>query len=319
MHVIYNKIYTMKYDCFTFFNELDLLEIRLNILNDVVDKFVLVEATRTQNNQEKILYYQENKERYKNFQDKIIHIIVDDYPEDITRWTIENYQRNCISRGLRDCKTEDIIIISDLDEIPNPKILEQISVTEGITAFDLNCFYYYINNLSFGQPWEHGPKMLTYKNFKNLLDDEECDHGALDASQNEGTTASKIRLYSGPKQKHILNAGWHFGYLGGEKNVLNKLHSICEGSTAVTIETVKSIINTNKFGNLRLIPVIIDDTYPEYLINMISKYQNLILPKAKYNAKRILYFHFIYMKWYKIFARILKNFHPIRLRKRKMV
>ena len=63
----------MIYDCFTFFNELDLLEIRLNILNDYVDKFVLVEATRTQNNKEKKLYYEENKERFAKFKDKVIH------------------------------------------------------------------------------------------------------------------------------------------------------------------------------------------------------------------------------------------------------
>ncbi|HXP48954.1 MAG TPA: hypothetical protein VN922_03315, partial [Bacteroidia bacterium] len=72
----------MVYDCFTFFNELDILEIRLNVLDKVVDKFVLVEATRTHQGKEKPLYYNENKTRYVAFADRIIHIIIDTFPED---------------------------------------------------------------------------------------------------------------------------------------------------------------------------------------------------------------------------------------------
>ncbi|HZX73462.1 MAG TPA: hypothetical protein VFE57_03515, partial [Cyclobacteriaceae bacterium] len=70
----------MVVDCFTFFNELDLLEIRLNILNETVDRFVLVEATRTFQNNPKPLYFNENKKRFEAFLPKITHIIVDDYP-----------------------------------------------------------------------------------------------------------------------------------------------------------------------------------------------------------------------------------------------
>ena len=78
----------MIYDCFTFFNELDILEIRLNELNQVVDKFVLVEANRTFTNQKKPLYFQENKTRYQQFLPKIINIIVDDYHEINSHWKI---------------------------------------------------------------------------------------------------------------------------------------------------------------------------------------------------------------------------------------
>ncbi|MGN1154117.1 MAG: hypothetical protein ACI4S3_08815 [Candidatus Gastranaerophilaceae bacterium] len=96
----------MIYDCFTFFNELDLLEIRLNILNDVVDKFVLVEATKTFTGQDKPLYYNDNKEKFSAFNAKIIHVVVDDYPSIglETAWGYENWQRNCISRGLNNAK-----------------------------------------------------------------------------------------------------------------------------------------------------------------------------------------------------------------------
>ena len=113
----------MIYDCFTFFNELDLLEIRLNVLNDVVDRFVLVEATKTHSGKDKPLYFNDNKERYKAFQHKVIHVIVDDYPPFVTAWTYENHQRNAILRGLTQANPDDAIMISDLDEIPRPDLV----------------------------------------------------------------------------------------------------------------------------------------------------------------------------------------------------
>lgn len=70
----------MVYDCFSFFNELDLLEIRLNTLDSIVDKFILVESTLTHTGNQKPLFYAENKSRFKKFNDKIIHIIVDEFP-----------------------------------------------------------------------------------------------------------------------------------------------------------------------------------------------------------------------------------------------
>ena len=90
----------MIYDCFTFFNELELLELRLNELAGVVDKFVLVEATQTHTNKPKPLHYHENRARFSAFHDKIIHVIVDDMPQSSDPWIPENFQRKCIARGL---------------------------------------------------------------------------------------------------------------------------------------------------------------------------------------------------------------------------
>lgn len=298
----------MKYDCFTFFNELDLLELRLNILKDVVDKFVLVEATRTQNNQEKPLYYKENKERYKEFQDRIIHVIVDDFPSNLSKWTIENHQRNCISRGLKECDPEDLVIISDLDEIPNPELLKTIVNPEKIIAFDLNCFHHYLNNLTFGLPWDHGCKIVTYNNFQTILDDDGCDHGALDEKVNTGTTASKIRLYSGPRQKRYDNAGWHFCYLGKDETVFKKIQAICEGNLNVEPESVKYFRSIKEFAGFTLVPVKIDKSYPEYLVLNISKYPHLVCPNAKFKAKTLLYYSNLFIRINKVLKRIMKNF-----------
>ena len=89
-------------DCFTFYNELDMLELRLNELNEVVDYFVLVECVKTHANNDKELYFENNKDRFSKFLDKIIHIIVkDNIPQTSNAWDIENYQRRGIDQGIK--------------------------------------------------------------------------------------------------------------------------------------------------------------------------------------------------------------------------
>ena len=92
----------MIYDCFSFFNELDLLEIRLNVLKDVVDKFVLVEAGETHTGKPKPLYFKENEARFAAFRDRIIYVAIERFPEVCTTsWARENWQRNAIAEGLK--------------------------------------------------------------------------------------------------------------------------------------------------------------------------------------------------------------------------
>lgn len=117
----------MLYDCFTFFNELEILEIRLHELDRVVDRFVLVEATRTHSGEPKPLYYDENKRYFSRWKTKIIPIIVDDMPESDNPWTRERYQRDAIGRGLHQCSPDDTILISDVDEIPAAQRVKQLS------------------------------------------------------------------------------------------------------------------------------------------------------------------------------------------------
>lgn len=267
----------MIYDCFTFFNELDLLEIRLNILNDYVDKFVIVEATRTQNNKEKILYYDKNKERFAKFNDKIVHIVVDSFPASLEQWTIENYQRNKIMQGLSGCKDNDVIIISDLDEIPNPKYIKKYKHTKRIIGFQLNTFNYYLNNYSVGQHHEtRFPKMLSYKNLKSILNDVKIID-TYDKKVNIGTTPTLVRIYKGKLQKTILNAGWHFSYIGGLEVVKEKFTSSCEGVNIFTKEQYEKRSQEKLFNNqFDLIPVYIDGSFPKYIRDNTEKYSNLI-------------------------------------------
>lgn len=280
----------MLYDCFTFFNELDLLEIRLNILNDSVDKFVIVEATRTQNNKEKCLYFEENKARFAKFEDKIIHVVVKEFPQKLEQWTIENYQRNEIMRGLVNCKDDDVIIISDLDEIPNPKYIKKYKNTKKIIGFQLNTFNYYLNNYSVGQRHEQRfPKMLSFKNLKNILDGTKVVD-IYDHDINIGTTPTLVRIYKGNLQKTIRNAGWHFSYIGGAETVIKKFTSTCEGVNSFTREQYEKRSNQKIFNNQWfLIPVKIDNTFPKYIQKNKDKYFKLIKNEAHTRLNSVLF------------------------------
>ena len=121
----------MIYDSFAFFNELD----------PVVDKLVLVEATKVFQKQPKPLYHEVNKSRFKKFEDKIIHIVVDEYPNFFTRLRIptskvyDNHQKNQIIHDLKDVKPDDAIIYSALDEIPQADKITQYKAQPGIKNF----------------------------------------------------------------------------------------------------------------------------------------------------------------------------------------
>ena len=117
----------MIYDCFMFFDELMLLEIRLKELSPVVDKFVLVEATHTHSSKTKRLYYNEVKDNevFAPFKDKIIHVIFKDSISS-DRFVNDRNQRNAIALGLTVCNPDDIIIVTDIDEIVNRQTIPLI-------------------------------------------------------------------------------------------------------------------------------------------------------------------------------------------------
>ena len=107
------------YDCFSYWDEDLLLDLRLNILNEHVDYFVIVEGNKTwQNNSKKLRF---NIKKFSKFKNKIIYIPVEDMPDGDNPYLRENFQRNCILRGLINTKDEDYIMISDADEIPDRK------------------------------------------------------------------------------------------------------------------------------------------------------------------------------------------------------
>ena len=109
----------MIYDCFSYWDEDLLLDLRLNILDNYVDHFVIVEGNKTWQNNPKKLRFEIDK--FKKFKNKIIYVPVTNLPDGEDPYLRENYQRNAIANGLNNANDNDLIIISDLDEIPDPK------------------------------------------------------------------------------------------------------------------------------------------------------------------------------------------------------
>ncbi|UPQ78419.1 hypothetical protein M0M57_12410 [Flavobacterium azooxidireducens] len=241
----------MLYDCFIFFNELDLLEIRLNELDGVVDKFVLVEADRTFQNTKKPFIFEENKERFSKYLHKIIHIKLTKYPlfipviNPFSPWKIEFFQRDSVVNGLVNCKPDDIIMISDVDEIPNPVVIKN-QIEKGvhkIYGLKMDMFMYYLNN------------KLTFDGGSNMSKEESKD-GIWHCTALLPYKLLKKKPYKirktimrtkrrGEVYEILPNAGWHFTYVGGAKKIVEKLESFSH--TEYNLDEFKDI---NKISEL---------------------------------------------------------------------
>ena len=214
-------------DSFIFYNELDLLFYRLSILDEYVDFFILVESTHTFSGHSKPLFFMENRERFAKFMHKIIHIIVSDCPFTFPninyiynqQWENEYHQRNCIKRGLNSIENsisdDDILLTSDVDEIPNPSVLK--NAINGTLIFDANTLnrlaldmYYYnlYNRIGEGSNW-HGVKLMRIHAYKNM-----------------GLSFQQMRLLEHTYHVPIIpNGGWHLSYFGDIDFIIKKIAS----------------------------------------------------------------------------------------------
>lgn len=287
----------MIYDCFTFFNELELLEIRLHELDSVVDKFVLVEATRTFQKKPKPLYFEENKQKFAPFLDKIIHIKVDKYPtffsqfKPVKTWHYENSQREWILKALKGCNPDDQIIISDIDEIPKAEKVQEFSEKTGIKVFEqkylcyfLNylCTYYHINppnpkmvvyaqSNHNGIGYWRGTVMLCYQDLKKKIKTIK--------------NARVQRSIETPDTVVIREGGWHFSFLGGLDKIIEKLqaysHTEFNNEYYRNPQRIKQLIEKGEDiyenGN-RYQAVKIDETFPNYVLKEQAKFSHLIYP-----------------------------------------
>lgn len=267
------------YDCFIFCDELDLLELRLEILNDVVDKFVLVESPRTHSNKLKPLYFAENKERFSKYLDKIIHIVADDIETADgygTHWQRERDQRNAIVRGLVNCSNYDIIILSDVDEIPNPEIVSSYRHRCDLGHLKQSLYYYYFNCKA-TTIWDKA-RIFPYT---FLL-----KYSPQQIRENLPHTSSSIPFI------YIENGGWHFSYLGGVNAIQNKLNSFSHqelnlpeinnpGFISNAIENGKDLYN-RAYEQMNFVEI--DDTYPELIYKNTQKYRKWIRKNLVYDC-----------------------------------
>ena len=266
------------YDCFSYWDENFLLDLRLNILNEYIDYFVIVEGNKTWQDNEKKLRF--NIDKFKKFKDKIIYIPVKDLPGGDDPYLRENYQRNCIERGIKEANEDDLIIISDLDEIPNPDKLKNFHPKSRYSVFKQKHFYYKINLQSNANPFWFGSRICVKKYLKSPqwlrnLKFKKRPFWRLD----------KFRL-----NNIFEDGGWHFCNLKSPEELLYKYQNLCETNDPyhfkekieekfLDLKEIKKRIKNKQdiigradsFNKIEL-----DSTYPKYIINNLSKFDDWI-------------------------------------------
>lgn len=251
------------YDCFPFFDELEQLEIRLHELGSVVDKFVLCEGTRTFSRDKKDLVFERNKKCFAPFLDRIVHLVFDDgnYPNN-KKFSFENSQRNSLIRGLLpSVKGSDIVIISDVDEVPRADSIRQFygERDRGYVTFRLHHYMYYLNALLSKRL--NGPVAFRYSCLGPL-------------------TLSEMRQ----KRRHEPRygaAGWHFSCLGGKEQVEKKIRAYSHSdifSRHIPNLSYKIENRLCCYDDKPLVPVPIDDTFPMYVQNNPEIWKEHIWP-----------------------------------------
>lgn len=209
------------YDCFPFFNELDVLDIRLAELDSVVDRWVIVECTKSHGCADKPLYFKDNLERYAKYLHKITHIVVDDIPPMPERkedwaWAIERHQRDSIMRALTDCKDTDIILIGDVDEIPKAKIIRNYvkSGNQRLSCISLRPCYCFMNYEA-TEPW-NWLRILPYSIMKTMTPCQVRYIPNYDLIDD---------LIINKDETESVFGGWHYSFLGGIEKWIEKLEN----------------------------------------------------------------------------------------------
>ena len=273
---------TKIYDCFTFYNELDLLEFRLQELYDHVDHFVIVEANRTFQNNTKPMYFRENQARFTQYMDKIIHVQVEDMPENTDAWGRERHQRDAIAKGIMGADANDIVIVSDLDEIIRPDTVDKMrnDTDNSIWGLRMPLFYFKFNY------------MLTTTDSTYTTWAMACRKGLLtsaeDLRRNRFTLNSFALDYNHNGVRMMEHAGWQFSYLGDTEFARSKIQSFSHVDTnrpevLGTLDIEHSIKNGNGLAPSvieKFVAVQVDTYMPLTLQNNLEKYNKYVVPAA---------------------------------------
>ena len=289
------------YDCSMFFDEEMILDLRLNIMDKYVDKFVITESTYMHSGKPKKLNFDINK--FLKFKDKIIYIVVDNPPPDIleidesddqntkeTKKTFnaakrELYQIGKTRDGLSKAASDDLIIVSDVDEIPNLDKLNFNSINNKLIFFKQKMFYYKLNLQNKVMPW-YGSKACRKKFFKSpqwlrSIKNKKYPKWRLDT------------FFSDLKYTDIYfvnNGGWHFTNVREpedlEKKLLNFLHHTDYEQSGLKLEDLKRLISEkrvmykhtldkkdSKWGDGEKLQKIHMNEMPKYISENIEKYR----------------------------------------------
>lgn len=270
------------YDCFPFFNELDVLEIRLKELWDIVDVFVLAESNLSHSGKPKEYIFEKNKERFSQYLSKIRHVKVDDMPATQDSWVRERFQRHSLIRGLIGLAEDDIIITSDIDEIPRAAAIELIKEDE-------NNWDRYILTIPMFQ------YKINYMKIKDIY-------------KQPNIMVARGRCYTNPQQEReytfpwvqkpkdlvfIEHAGWHFTYFGDNNHSITKIQNFAHTETDTPDMIAKHDIDyfiRNKSGHHgpsnpeRFEYVVVDDYFPKCIVENLDKWKHMIVPDAAFHV-----------------------------------
>ena len=281
----------MVIDCIPFFNELDILKLRLHILDPLVDRFVIEEATHTFSGLPKDLCFEKNREMFEEFLPKITYLVVDNSPKEISTHERDKFQKNALAKALTDASDEDVLILSDVDEIPNPAVLQEL-----VKRFDPDKIYH-----------------LAQRNFYCYLNMEEVSGNLLSITgefpgvERRMWLGTKVFAESGiidlreispedPRSVRVADGGWHFGYMGSchetdvSRRVGTKVVAAAhqEYNTEDVLAEVKDrlILGEDIFGRNAVFQwAVVDESYPQYLLEHKSEYDYLIMPPISRGKK----------------------------------
>ncbi len=292
------------FDCFMYFDEDVVLDLRLNTLNEYVDYFVIVESTFNHRGDKRKLLF--NHKKFEKFKKKIIYLIYDKRPENIeeilsndtesekSRKYIlnalyrENGQRNFIINGLNEAKNDDMILISDLDEIPNLKNLDLDKINQKIILFKQDILYYklnlYLPNLNWTGTKGCKKKYLKTPQWLRNIKDRKFPFYRLDVF------FSKTKFID---IKIINNGGWHFTNVKTASEIQHKLKSYLHhrefDENPISIDVIDEIIKNkkaiydlkvdkrvNKIGNGSKLEKYPLDRLPKFLQDNLKSYQEWI-------------------------------------------
>lgn len=251
-----------------FFNELDVLEIRLATLDAVVDKHVIAESTRTHTGLPKPLYFQENRERFAQWQDKIVHVAVEDFPPaesdaDDHIWWREREQRRALARGLDGVQPGDTLLLSDCDEIPHPDAVRHVDEPE-----HLRCEMH-VGRLNWRWPGGAEDGYTISRLFP------------VEALWNLGNLEA-VRMQSWGSRPDTA-VGWHLSYMA---NVEEKLAGFAHQEMVRDATPERLLANVESgadpFGrDYRQSEWVGLDELPPYVAEHVERFQHLLVPRPK--------------------------------------
>jgi beta-1,4-mannosyl-glycoprotein beta-1,4-N-acetylglucosaminyltransferase len=278
------------YDVFPFFNELDLLEIRLNTLDEIVDEFIITEANSTFSGMHKPYYLSESMDKFKKFKNKITIQKVDFFPSELSPFGRDRFQRDQVSHLLYEKLTNnDILIYGDLDEIPNPSTLK-IGIDTVLTNqaqmvhLAQDVYYCYLN-----QKEVSGTHLSFTGEYRWILRRKWLGTNISKWAYSKNFSPTDLRLPEHKKNgKRLKNGGWHFSYIGSDggmsvqdrvrKKIISSSHQEFNSQEFLSVLEDKIANSVDIFSRKRSRYKIVQDLnyLPQFVIDNLSRYQSLL-------------------------------------------